>query len=91
MNTRELTVTKLAVLIKYQWELRQFHKQATPEEKALVEGIDWHDLAELLQDLKRYHQQLVSPEYAAKIHAELLSVCADEETAQTFIGYASTL
>jgi len=91
MNAHLLTVEKLAVLIKYQWDLRRFYKQAPAAEKALMEGLDWNSLAELLQDLKRYHHQLVSADYAAKIHSELLAACADEETAQTFIGYASTL
>jgi hypothetical protein len=91
MNAHLLTVEKLAVLIKYQWDLRRFYKQAPAAERDLVDGLDWNSLAELLQDLKRYHQKLVSAEYAAKIHAELLAACADEETAQTFIGYASTL
>jgi hypothetical protein len=91
MNANLLTVARLAVLIKYQWDLRRFYKQATAGEKELIQGLDWNHMAELLQDLKRYHQKLVSADYAAKIHAELLAACADEETAQTFIGYASTL
>jgi hypothetical protein len=91
MNANLLTVARLAVLIKYQWDLRRFYKQATAAEKELIQGLDWNHMAELLQDLKRYHQKLVSADYAAKIHAELLAACADEETAQTFIGYASTL
>ena len=86
-----LTVAKLAVLIKYQWNLRQFHKQGTPEEKELVADLDWDDLSEILNDLKLYHKNLVSAEYAKKIHPELLAVCADEETAQTLLGYASIL
>ncbi|MBF9142197.1 hypothetical protein [Hymenobacter properus] len=91
MNSNLLTVARLAVLIKYGWDLRHFYKRSSAEEQALIEGLDWNAMAELLEDLKRYHRQLVSPEYATKIHAELLAVCADEETAQTFIGYASTL
>jgi hypothetical protein len=86
-----LTVAKLAVLMKYQWNLRQFHKQGTPEEKELVADLDWDDLSEILNDLKLYHKKLVSAEYAKKIHAELLAVCADEETTQTLLGYASIL
>lgn len=86
-----LTVAKLAVLIKYHWDLRRFYKQGTPQEKALVVDVDWHATAELLQDLKLYHKNLVSKEYARQIHANLLKICADEETTQTFIGYASTL
>ncbi|MBF9238177.1 hypothetical protein I2I05_12300 [Hymenobacter sp. BT683] len=86
-----LTVEKLAILIKYHWNFRQFEKQATVPEKALMADIDWDDLSEILQDLKRYHHHLVSTGYAQQIHANLLAVCADEDTAQTFIGYASTL
>ena len=91
MNPHLLTVEKLAVLIKYQWDLRRFYKQATAAEKEQIHGLDRNHMAELLQDLKRYHQKLVSADYAAKIHADLLAACADEQTAQTFIGYASTL
>ena len=86
-----LTIAKLAVLIKYHWNLRQFHKQGTPEEKELVADLDWDALSEILADLKLYHKNLVSVEYAKKIHADLLAVCADEQTAQTLLGYASTL
>jgi hypothetical protein len=91
MNAHLLTVAKLGVLIQYQWDLRHFYKRSSAEEKALMDGLDWNATAELLEDLKRYHHRLVSPEYAAKIHADLVAACADEETAQTFIGYASTL
>lgn len=86
-----LTVAKLTILIKYRWDLRHFHKQSTPQEQALVADIDWYATAELLEDLRLYHKNLVSKEYARQIHANLLSICADEETSQTFIGYASTL
>ena len=86
-----LTVPQLAILIKYRWDIRRFNKQGLAEEKALLADLDWHALAELLQDLRLYHQHLVSDEYAVKIHATLRTACADEETAQTLLGYASTL
>ncbi len=86
-----LTLATLALLIKYHWDFRQFEALGTASEKALAAGLDWDQLAELLQDLKRYHRRLVSKEYAAKIHSDLLAACADEATAQTLLGYASTL
>ncbi len=86
-----LTVAKLAVLIKYQWNAHQFKKQASAQEKELLAGLDWDETGEILQDLKRYHRKLISAEYAQKILTDLRQVCADDETAQTFIGYASTL
>ena len=86
-----LTIAKLAVLIKYRWDYRRFNKQGLAEEKALLADVDWHALAELLQDLTLYHKHLVSDEYAVKIHAALRTACADDETAQTLLGYASTL
>jgi hypothetical protein len=86
-----LTVEKLAVLIKYDWNFRQFEIQGTAAEKTLMEDVDWDDLSEILGDLKLYHKKLVSQEYASKIHSELLAVCADKATAQTLLGYASTL
>ena len=86
-----LTVAKLAVLIKYRWDYRRFNKQGLAEEKELLADLDWHALAELLQDLKLYHKHLVSDEYAIKTHAALRTACADDETAQTLLGYASTL
>lgn len=86
-----LTVPKLAVFIKYQWDHRRFKKHGTSQEKELMADLDWDTISEILEDLKRYHRHLVSKEYARKIHAELLAVCADGETAQTLIGYASTL
>ncbi|MDB5270535.1 MAG: hypothetical protein JWP58_3575 [Hymenobacter sp.] len=86
-----LTVAKLAILIKYRWDYRRFNKQGLSEEKSLLADLDWHTLAELLQDLTLYHKNLVSDEYAVKIHAALRTACADDETAQTLLGYASTL
>ena len=85
-----LTVAKLTVIIKYHWDFRHFEAEASAAEKDLMD-VDWDDLGEILNDLKLLHRQLVSPEYARKIHAELLDACADEVTSQTFIGYASTL
>ncbi|WP_201983015.1 hypothetical protein [Hymenobacter rubidus] len=85
-----LTVAKLAILIKYQWNFQRFIEEAAASEKALMD-VDWDEAGELLQDLRRYHHHLVSKEYAAKIHAILLAACADEATAQTLLGYASTL
>ncbi|UOQ99279.1 hypothetical protein MUN81_07210 [Hymenobacter sp. 5317J-9] len=90
MNAHLLTVEKLAVLIKYQWDLRRFYKQAQAAEKELMD-VDWNELSDVLQDLKLYHRNLVSKEYAKKILATLHEVCADKETAQTLLGYASTL
>lgn len=86
-----LTVAKLAVLIKYRWDNHLFKKQASAQEKELLADIDWDNISEVLQDLTRYHRQLVSAEYAKKILADLRQVCADDETAQTLLGYASTL
>lgn len=85
-----LTISKLAVLIKYHWNLRRFQLEGTSQEKELMD-VDWEALTEILADLKLYHQRLVSPEYARKIYAQSLVVCADEDTAQTLLGYASTL
>lgn len=85
-----LTTAKLAVLIKYHWDYRLFEAQAIGAEKQLMD-IDWDDLGEVLNDLKLYHNGLVSPEYAQKIYADLREVCADEDTAQILLGYASTL
>ncbi|MDQ2793173.1 MAG: hypothetical protein M3Y12_04080 [Bacteroidota bacterium] len=86
-----LTVAKLAVLIKYRWDNHRFKKQASAPEKELLADIDWDDISELLQDLTRYHRQLVAPEYAQKILTDLRHICADDETVQTLLGYASTL
>ena len=88
MNT--LTVAKLAIIIKYQWNYRLFQSKASLAEKELM-NVDWDDLGEILSDLKLYHRNLVSKEYAQKIYADLLEVCADEITAQTLLGYAGTL
>ena len=86
-----LTVAKLAVLIKYRWDNHRFKKQASAQEKELLAGIDWNDISEVLQNLKLYQRQLVSADYAKKILLDLRQVCADDETAQTLLGYASTL
>ena len=85
-----LTVAKLAVLIKYRWDNHLFKKQASASERELLADIDWDNISETLQDLRRYHHRLVAAEYATKILHDLRQVCADEETAQTFLGYAST-
>lgn len=86
-----LTTAQLAVFINYQWDLRFFESQASTAEKELMSNVDWDEVNELLQDLRLYHQHLVSKEYARKILANLRQVCADEETAQILLGYASTL
>ena len=86
-----LTVAKLAVLIKYRWDNHLFKKQASATERELLADVDWDDISEVLQDLTRYHRQLVSAEYAKKILTDLRQICADDETAQTLLGYASTL
>ena len=86
-----LTVAHLVILIKYRWDHHLFKKQATVEERELLAAIDWDDISEILQDLTRYHRGLVSADYARKILVDLRQVCADDETAQTLLGYASTL
>jgi len=86
-----LTVTKLAVLIKYGWDNHRFKKQASAQEKELLADIDWDDIGQVLQDLRLYQRKLVSAEYAKKILTDLRQVCADDETVQTLLGYANTL
>ena len=86
-----LTFSKLAVLSKYRWDNHLFKKQTSAPEKELLAGIDWDDISEALQDLKLHCRQLVSTDYAPKILTDLRQVCADDETAQTLLGYASTL
>ena len=88
MNT--LTVIKLAIIIKYQWNYRLFESKASLAEKDLMD-VDWDDLSETVQDPKLYFGDLVSAEYGTKILAELYQVCADKETTQTSIGYAITI
>jgi hypothetical protein len=86
-----LTVASLAILIKYQWNSALFAQQGSAAEKAAVASLDWEEMADILADLKLFHQQLLSKDYAIKLHRRLLAACADEETAQMLIGYASTL
>ncbi len=85
-----LNTAKLAIIIKYQWSYRLFEAQATVAERDLM-NVEWDDVGEVLNDLKLYQRNLVSKEYAQKILADLRELCADEETAQILIGYASTL
>ncbi|ALW85504.1 hypothetical protein AUC43_10620 [Hymenobacter sedentarius] len=86
-----LTVEKLMVLINCNWDDDLFARAASAREKALLADLNWGKYVSLLQDLVLVSRNLVSKEYAQKIHQLLLAACADEETAQTFIGYASTL
>ena len=86
-----LTIEKLAVLLKFSWDEDQFMRGGSAAEKALLGDIDWGKYASLLQDLMLVAKKLVSPDYARLVHRRLLAACADEATAQTFIGYASTL
>ena len=86
-----LNVEKLLVLLRFNWDNARFREQGTAPEKALLAGLDWDEYAGLLQDLMLVSKNLVSPEYARTVHRQLLASCADEATAQTFIGYASTL
>ena len=86
-----LTVEKLAVLLKFGWDENRFAQAGSAAEKALLADINWGKYASLSQDLMLVVKKLVSPEYARGVHRQLLTACADEATAQTFIGYASTL
>lgn len=86
-----LTLAKLQLLIKYHWRTDWFAREASASEQVLMAGLDWTQLAELLTDLQLYHQHLLSKDYARQLHRRLLATCADEATAQTFIGYAGTL
>ena len=85
------TVEKLMALLKFNWDQDLFERGGSAQEKALLTGIDWPEYAGLLQDLMLVSKNLVSTEYARTVHRQLLAACADEETAQSFIGYASTL
>ena len=85
-----LTPAKLAIIIKYHWNYLLFETQASDTEKELM-NVDWDDVGELLQDLKLFHRNLVSPEYTQKTLIDWRQVCADEETAQLLLGYASSL
>ena len=86
-----LTIDQLAVLLKFGWDEDWFVGQGSAAEKTLLGDIDWGKYASLLQDLMLVAKKLVSPDYARLVHRRLLAACADEATAQTFIGYASTL
>jgi hypothetical protein len=86
-----LTVEKLLILLKSNWDEHRFLRGASAADRALMAGVDWGKYASLLQDLVLTSKKLVSPEYARGVHQQLLAACADEATAQTFIGYASTL
>jgi len=86
-----LTLPQLQLLIKYHWRADWFAREGSASEQALMAGLDWTQLNELLTDLQLYHQQLLSKDYARHLLRRLLEACADEATAQTFIGYAGTL
>ena len=86
-----LTVEKLLILLRFNWDEEQFVQTASAADKALLGGLDWDKYASLLQDLMLISKKLVSTDYARGVHQQLLAACADEATAQTFIGYASTL
>jgi hypothetical protein len=86
-----LTVEKLMVLLRFRWDEKLFVCGASAPEKAVLAGFDWAKYASLLHDLTLVSKKLVSPDYARTVHRQLLAACADEATAQTFIGYASTL
>ena len=52
-------------------------------------GGGWGKYASLRRTLPPVPKKLISPERARPVHRQLLAICADEATAQTFIGYAS--
>ncbi|GAA4049840.1 hypothetical protein GCM10022409_40710 [Hymenobacter glaciei] len=86
-----LTLEKLLILLRFNWDEALFQQSGSAADKLLLADIDWDKYASLLQDLLLVSKKLVSPEYARTVHRQLLAACADEATAQTFIGYASTL
>ncbi len=79
------------MLLKFGGDEDWLVRQGSAAEKALLVGVDWDKYASLLQDLMLVAKKLVSTNYARLVHRRLLAACADEATAQTFIGYASTL
>ncbi|MCI1186461.1 hypothetical protein MON38_03465 [Hymenobacter sp. DH14] len=86
-----LTTEKLLILLRFDWDEALFQQRGSAVEKQLLAGLDWDKYASLLQDLLLVSKKLVAPKYARTVHQQLLAACADEATAQTFIGYASTL
>ncbi|OGX88463.1 hypothetical protein BEN47_08985 [Hymenobacter lapidarius] len=86
-----LTIEKLSILMKFNWDDDQFSRGGSTREKQLLADVDWGQCVSLLQDLILVTKHLAATEYTIKTHARLLAVCADEQTAQTLLGYASTL
>ena len=86
-----LTAEKLLILLRYNWDEVRFRPTSSAADKPLLASIDWKEYASLRQDLLLVSKKLISPEYARPGHRQLLAACADEATARTFIGYASTL
>jgi hypothetical protein len=86
-----LTAEKLETLLKFNCDSDLFLRGGSVKEKALLADVNRSEYAGLLQDLMLILKNLVSPEYSRAVRQQLLTTCADKETAQTFIGYASTL
>ena len=86
-----LTTEKLLLLLRFNWNEALFQQDGSVAEKQLLANIDRDKYASLLRDLLLVSKKLVSLEFARTVHRQLLATGADEATAQTFIGYASTL
>ncbi|HEX8657896.1 MAG TPA: hypothetical protein VF690_10195 [Hymenobacter sp.] len=86
-----LTVEKLEILLKVNWDSNLFLRGGSAKEQSLLADINWSEYAGLLQDLMRISKNLFSTEYARAVRQQLLATCVDKESAQMFIGYASTL
>ena len=86
-----LTESKIRLLFKYNWDVDMFLRAGSTSEKTLMKDIDWGKYEQLLQDLFLVTKKLVSKEYAQVVHRRLVSSCDSEATAQTLLGYASTL
>ena len=76
-----LTVEKLLVLLRFDWDEALFLQEAAPADKALLTDIDWSKYASLRQDLTLTSKKSVSPEYTRGVHRQLLAACVGEATA----------
>ena len=85
------TVEKLLILLRCNWDKVLFHQTGSAANKQLLTDIDRDKYASLRQDLLLAPKKSVAPEYARIVHRQMLATCVDKATAQTFIGYASTL
>ena len=80
-----ITSEQLAVYRDFNGDIDDYSRSGCPKEG---DGLDWHAVDSLLQELTMLKRNLVSKEYAGQIRQKLSEMTADEATARALLEMA---